>query len=99
MTAQRAEMIDVHEWDAEESQVNRDGKRKEMIEMILKSVKANNGNKAYVKGMLRAGATDTKKYRCAAAYIWYSIKQDPKTGESPYTDLAKLLDRAPAWAH
>ena len=70
-----------------------------MIEKVERSVRANNGNQAYVKGMLKAGATDTKKYRCAAAYIWYSIKQDPKTGESPYTDLAKWLDRAPTWAH
>ena len=92
-------MIDVHEWDAEESTDNRKEKRDEMIEKVERSVRANNGNQVYVKGMLKAGATDTRKHRCAAAYIWYSIKQDPKTGESPYTDLAKWLDRAPTWAH
>ena len=70
MSAQRAEMIDVHEWDAEESKDNRTKKREEMIQMIEKSVRANNGNKAYVKGMLKAGATEAKKHRCAAAYIW-----------------------------
>ena len=71
-----------------------------MIEKVEKSVRANAGNPGFVKGMLKAGATNTRKHRCAAAYIWYSIKQDQTNpGESPYTDLTGWLDRAPTWAH
>ena len=71
-----------------------------MIEKVEKSVRANDGNPGFVKGMLRAGATTSRKHRCAAAYIWYSIKQDQSNpGESPYTDLTGWLDRAPTWAH
>ena len=58
-----------------------------MIEKVEKLVRANNGNPGFVKGMLKAGATTTRKHRFAAAYIWYSIEQDQANpGESAYTD-------------
>ena len=43
--------------------------REKMIEKVDKSVRANAGNPGFVKGMLKAGATTTRKHRCAAAYI------------------------------
>ena len=99
MSTQKAEMIDVHEWDAEESKNNRELKREEMIKKIETSVEANDGNKVYVRGMLKKGATDTKKHRCAGAYIWYSCCQNPQTGETPYTDESEWKDRSPTWTH
>ena len=99
MSTQKAEMIDVHEWDAEESKNNRELKRDEMIKKLETSVEANDGNKVYVRGMLKKGATDTKKHRCAGAYIWYSCCQNPQTGETPYTDESEWKDRSPTWTH
>ena len=62
-------MIDIHEWDAEESTDKRKDKREKMIEEIEKSVRANDGNPGFIKGMLKAGATTSRKHRCAEAYI------------------------------
>ena len=71
-----------------------------MIIKVERSVRANAGNPGFVKGMLKAGATNTKKHRCAAAYIWYSIEQDQANpGESAYTDFSEWLDRCPTWNH
>ena len=69
-------MIDIHEWDAEESPEKRKALKENMRIEVEKSVRANDGNPGFIKGMLKAGATNSRKYRCAAAYIWYSIKQD-----------------------
>ena len=99
MSRQRAEMIDVHEWEAEESNDDRKTKRDLMVTKLERSAEMNDGNKVYVRGMLKKGATDTKKHRCAGAYIWYSVKQDPQTGENPYTDQSEWKDRAPTWHH
>ena len=94
-------MIDIHEWDAEESaDIRKDKTEKMKRRKVKKSVRANDGNPGFVKGMLKAGAITSRKHRCAADYIWYSIKQDQANpGESPYTDLTGWLDRAPTWAH
>ena len=71
-----------------------------MIEKVEKSVRANAGNPGFVKGMLKAGATNTRKHRCAAAYLWDSIKHDQTNpGENPYTDFSEWLDRCPTWNH
>ena len=67
---------------------------------IEKSVRANDGNPGFIKGMLKKDTTSSRKHRCEAVYIWYSIKQDvSKPGESPYTDFSGWQDRAPTWAH
>ena len=80
--------------------VSRQEKRDQIIVKVERSVRANAGNPGFVKGMLKAGATNTKKHRCAAAYLWYSIKQDQANpGESPYTDFSEWLDRCPTWTH
>ena len=49
--------------------------------------------------MLKTGATETRKRRCAGAYVWYSVRQDPQTGDQPYTDKSEWKDRSPNWQH
>ena len=95
----QADRVDIHEWDAEESANKRKESRDQMIPKVERSVRANGGNPGFVKGMLRAGANiNTKKYRCAAAYIWYSIKQDQANpGETAYTDCSEWQYRCPTW--
>ena len=68
MSMQRVEIVDIHEWDAEESLEKRKEMKEYMRIEIDKSVRANDGNPGFIKGMLKAGATDPRKHRCAAAY-------------------------------
>ena len=50
--------------------------------------------------MLKKGTTDSRKHRCAASYVWYSVTQDKSNpGESAYTDFTDWKNRAPIWAH
>ena len=100
MSTLKVKMIDIHEWDAEESPDKRKDTREKMRVEIEKSVRANDGNPGFIKGMLKKDTTSSRKHRCEAVYIWYSIKQDvSKPGESPYTDFSDWQDRAPTWAH
>ena len=100
MSTLKVEMIDIHEWDAEESLEKRKVLKENMRIEIEKSVRANDGNPGFIKGMVKAGATDPRKHRCAAAYVWYSVTQDkPNPGEKAYTDFTGWKDRAPTWSH
>ena len=98
MSAEKAEMIDVHEWEAEESKEDRKTKRDLMITKVERSAEKNGGNKVYVRGMLKAGATETRKHRCAGAHVWYSIWQDPlEDGANLWEDQSEWHDRSPNW--
>ena len=100
MSTLKVDMIDIHAWDAEESPEKRKDTTEKMLVEIEKSERANDGNPGFIKGMLKKDTTSSRKHRCAAAYISYSIKQDiSKPGESPYTDFTGWQDRAPTWAH
>ena len=99
MSTQKAEMIDVHEWEAEESNGDRKTKRDLMVTKVERSAEQNEGNKVYVRGMLKTRATDTKKHKCAGAYVWYSVRQDPQTDDKFYGpgEQSEWEDRAPNW--
>ena len=92
-------MIDIHEWDTEESIDKRKDEKEKMRKELEKSVRANKGNVGMIKGMLKTGVTTLKKYKCSASFVWYSIKQDdPQHNETAYTDLTEWEDRAANWA-
>ena len=98
MSAEKAEMIDVHEWEAEESKEDRKTKRDLMITKVERSAEKNGGNKVYVRGMLKTGATETRKRRCNGAYVWYSIRQDPlEDNANFFSDESEFNDRSPNW--
>ena len=83
-------MIDIHEWDTEESMDKRRDEKEKMRKELEKSVRANKGNVGMIKGMLKTGVTTPKKHKCSASFVWYSIKQDnPQQGEVAYTDLTE----------
>ena len=46
-------MVDIHEWDAEESPDRREEEKKEMKKLLDKSVTANEGNLGMVKRLLK----------------------------------------------
>ena len=99
MSTLKVEMIDIHEWDAEESLEKRKDLKEKMGKEIEKSVKANDGNIGMIKGMLKAGVTNSRKHRCAASFVWHSLTQDkPKQNETAYTDFTNWEDRAANWA-
>ena len=98
MSAEKAEMIDVHEWEAEESKEDRKTIRDLMITKLERSAENNGGNKVYVRGMLKKGATETRKRRCNGAYVWYSIWQDPlEDNTNFFSDESEFNDRSPNW--
>ena len=81
-----AKVVDVYEWDHEESTIQRDLEKKKMIAMIGTSVIANKGNVGMVKKMLRKGATDSKNYKCHSSFLCFSMGQDDKKqGVTPLT--------------
>ena len=87
MSNLEVKMIDIHEWDAEESMDTRRDEKEKMRKELEKSVIANNGNVGMIKRMLKTGVTTPKKYKCSASFIWYSVEQDdPQKGEVAYTD-------------
>jgi len=92
-------MIDVHEWEAEESKEDRKTKRDLIVTKVERSAEKNEGNKVYVRGTLKAGATDTKKHKCAGAFVWYSVRQNPQTHDNMYEheERSEWEDRAPNW--
>ena len=92
-------MIDFHEWEAEESNDDRKTKRDLMVTKVERSAEQNEGNKVYVRGTLKAGATDTKKHKCAGAFVWYSVHQNPQTNDKMYEheERSEWEDRAPNW--
>merc|ERR1719319_1724069 len=48
--------------------------------------------------MLKTGATNTRKHRCAGVYVWYSIRQDPQSdGANLWEDRSEWEDRSPNW--
>ena len=99
MSSLEVKMIDIHEWDTEESMDKRRDEKEKMRKELEKSVRANGGNVGMIKGMLKAGVTDPRKHKCAASFVWHSIKQDdPKSGETAYTSQAGWKDRATNWA-
>ena len=89
MSNLEVKMIDIHEWDAEESLDKRREEKEKIKKELEKSVKANQGNVGMIKRMLKTGVTSPQKYKCAASFVWYSVKQDdPQQGEVAYTDKA-----------
>ena len=67
MSSLEVEMIDIHEWDTEESIDKRKDEKEKMRKELEKSVRANKGNVGMIKGMLKAGVTNPRKYKCAAS--------------------------------
>ena len=67
------EMVDIHEWDAEESLDKREEEKNKMKKQLDKSVTANKGNLGMVKRVLKQGATYPQKYKSCASFVWYSI--------------------------
>ena len=100
MSTLKVEMIDIHEWDAEESLEKRKELKENMRKEIEKSVRANDRKPRFIKGMLKTDVTDSRKHRCAASYVWYSVTQNkPNPSEKAYTDFTGWKYRAPSWAH
>ena len=99
MSTLEVEMVDIHEWDAEESPDKREEEKKKMKKLLDKSVTANEGNLGMVKRILKQGVTNPQKYKCYASFVWYSIEQaDPKPGETAYTEKDEWEDRAANWS-
>ena len=87
------EIMDIHAWEAEE--INREGERIKVKELLTKSVIANGGSPGMVNRAVRIGVTDPKKYKCHAALIWYTIKQQLiQEGKTAYEDESEWVDRA-----
>ena len=52
-----------------------------------------------IKRMLKTGVINPRKYKCAASFVWYSVRQDePQQGEVAYTDKTGWEDRAANWS-
>ena len=99
MSTLEVEMVDIHEWEAEESPVKRDEERNKIKKLLDRSVIANKGNPGMVKRLLKSGVTDPQKYKCHASFIWYTIDQEPaQPGETAYTDKSGWSDRAADWS-
>ena len=99
MSTLEVEMVDIHEWEAEESPDNREEERKKIKDLLIKSIIANKGNPGMVNRLLKSGVTDPQKHKCHAAFIWYTIEQEPaQPGETAYTDKSEWVDRAANWA-
>ena len=73
-----ATMVDVYEWDHEETTTQRDIEKKKMFGMIEASVIANKGNVGMIKKMLRKNAKDPRNYKCHSSFFWFSMGQDDK---------------------
>ena len=71
------QMVDIHEWDTEESAADRKTKKDAMKALLGTSVRANGGNEGMIGRVLRRGARDPQKYKCNGSYVWYSVDQDP----------------------
>ena len=92
-------MVDIHEWDHEESTVEREKLKMAMTEMIKTSVTANKGSIVMVKRVLRKDATIPKFHKCYASFIWYSVGQMPaKVGETNYDTETGWHDRSANWS-
>ena len=74
MSNLEVEMIDIHGWDTEESLEKRKDEKEKMRKELEKSIRAIKGNIGMIKGMLKKGVRGPKKHKCAASYVWYSIK-------------------------
>ena len=99
MSTQEVEMVDIHEWDAEESPDKREEEKSKIKKLLDRSVVANEGNPGMVKRLLKSGVTDPQKYKCHASFISYSIDQVPsKPGETSYKDKSEWNDRAANWS-
>ena len=94
-----AEMVDIHEWDHEDSIEKREKLKDKMTVLIEKSVTANKGNLGMVKRVLSKDATSPKKYKCYASFICYSVGQaQAKVGETAYGDETGWKDRSADWS-
>ena len=76
-------MVDVYEWDHEESTTQRENGKKKSLEMIGAS---NKGNVGMVKQILRKDAREKRQHRCYGAIFWFSMKQDRAQNTVPYTN-------------
>ena len=68
MSTLEVEMVDIHEWKAEESPDNREEEKNKIKELLNISVIANKGNPGMVKRLLKSGVTDPQKYKCHMVY-------------------------------
>ena len=66
-------MVDVNEWDHEETTMQRHIEKKKMFGMIEASVIANKGNVGMIKKMLRKDAKDKRHYKCHGSLFWFSM--------------------------
>ena len=99
MTLFDVEMVDIHEWDTEESLEKREKLKETMTVLLEKSVTTNKGSLGMVKRVLRKDATLPKKYKCCASFVWYSVGQAPaKVGEIAYGDETGWKDRSADWS-
>ena len=99
MSNLEVKMIDIHEWDAEESMDKRRDEKEKIRKELEKSVKAIKGNVGMIKRMLKTGVTTPKKYKCSASFVWYSVKQDnPQQGEVAYINQTGWENRGANWA-
>ena len=67
--AVEAEVVDIYEWDHEESTQKREEMKEEMTELIKISVIANKGSVGMVKRVLRKDATKPKLHICHASFL------------------------------
>ena len=95
MSTLEVEMVDIHEWEAEESPDNREEERKKIKDLLTRSIIANKGNPGMVNRILKTGVTDPQKHKCHAAFIWYTIEQqNTLPEETAYTDQSGWIDKA-----
>ena len=93
------EMVDIHEWDAEESLEKREKLKEKMNLLLEKSVTANKGNLGMLKRVLNKHATSPKKYKYCASFVWYSVGQaTPLPGEVEYVIKTGWDDRSANWS-
>ena len=98
MSTQEVKMVDIHEWDDEESPDRREEEKKEIKKLLDREVIANEGNPGMVKRILKHGVTDPQKYKCHASFIWYSVEQMPtQPGQTAYKEKDNWIDRAANW--
>ena len=73
MSTLEVEMVDIHEWEAEESPDKREEEKNKIKKLFDRSVIANKGNPGMVKRLLKSGVTDPQKYKCHASCIIYMV--------------------------
>ena len=80
------EIIDIHAWEAEETNRNK---------LLIRSVIANKGSPGMVNRAMRIGSSNPRQLKCHAAFIWYNLGQETaEQGETAYEDESEWMDRA-----